>query len=381
MLSGTRIVCLSSLPLGGLTTSRHHLARILAEDNEVLFVDPPGNAARGARAAGGLHDEGGRIVRLEAPPHLPYGPLPLFLAATPWNQRTYARAVRAAVDELGWRDVVLWNASLVYPAPGVAPLLRPSVHFLHLTDSLWDYPWYRPRYERFLRRIIDTVDFTVGSSADITARLATYGRPAHHLPHGVDIDVFGRVARGEVEPHPAMADRPRPRLGFVGNVEARFDVELACALASGAGSLTVVGPRSLHPAQEDALRRAGCHLVDAVAYHEVPTWLAGFDIAVVPYRRNRLVEVSRPLKLLEYLGAGLPVVSIDIPAARELAPEVAVADSAGAFAAAVGELWARGEAQLLGPPARAARVELARPHSWRHRAAQLRALVATASGD
>src|SRR5205807_6228368 len=141
----------------------------------------------------------------------------------------------------GWRRPILWDVCLVYFTPGVAERVPPSGHVLHMTDSLWDSRWYRPEYEGFLHRIARTAHVAAASTPALAERLAGYGFEAHHLPHGVDIERFEPVARGDLTPPPALAARPRPRLGFVGNVEDRLDADVLVALAA-TGSVTLVGP-------------------------------------------------------------------------------------------------------------------------------------------
>jgi len=380
VLEGRQIVCLSSLPWHGIRTSRHHLASVLGAQNDVLFVDPPKNLLRGGRSDHGrFHDEG-VVVRVEAPPHLPYGGTVPFYVATPLNQRRYAGAVDRAVRRLGWGRPILWNSCVIYLGPRVAARIDPAVHVLHMTDSVWDYPWYRPAYEPFLRSILRSSDVVVASTPAMTERLRTYGVAAHHLGHGVDVGLFEPVARGEVRPAAPMIGRERPRLGFVGNLEDRVDPEVVKALADGPGSLTFVGPASLGASELRHFEEWGCFLEGPVPYGEVPSWLAGFDIAVVPYRRSELVRSSRPLKLLEYVAAGLPVVSTDIPAARELDPHVSVARDARDFVRLVEHFWAH-RAQLVDNVAmRLERVAVARPHSWLRRAEELSRLVDDAAG-
>lgn len=378
MAERTPVVCLSALPWEGLQTSRHHLARCLSGEREVLFVDPPTNVMRaGGRWRPSITATSEGVHRLSPPPHLPYGPTALFRATTPFNQRIYARAVAAAVRSLGWRQPVLWNANLVYLAPLVAEAVQPSVHLFHLTDSIWDYPWYRPAYEGYLTRIMATASFGVASSPALTERLAAYGKPAHHLPHGVDPARFAPAAvAGEGVPT-ALEQAERPRYGFVGNIEARLDIDLVCRLAATPGSVTLVGPVNLPRSAVDRLLAAGCAIQPQIAYRDVPAWLSGFDVGLLPYRRSELVVKSRPLKLLEYLAAGLPVVSPDIPAAVELSPHV---DTAGSDDEFIERAQQAGRRVLNGDdaPRRAERMERASRESWDERAKALNCLIETA---
>jgi glycosyltransferase involved in cell wall biosynthesis len=385
-LNDQRIVCISSIHLGFIPTSRHHLARHLARTNDVLFVDPPGNVLR--RGTGGssgsdtlvargpwgaLYAVEPRLWRLRPTPRLPYGGTLRFRLLTPINQRIFPWSVKSALTQLRWRHPILWDVAMTYLTPRMAGAIAPAAHVIHLTDDLWSYPWYRSAYDDFLRQELSTCQLAIGSTPELVERLDGFGVEAHHLPHGADLDRFGPVAEGEVEPHPSLVDAPRPRLGFVGNLEARLDLTLLEALAGGSGSLTMVGPVNISPRARERLERAGCSLVGPVPFEEVPSWLAGFDIALVPYRLTELVRRSRPLKLLDYLAAGCPVVSIDIPAARELHPHVKLAVSHANFLDAVAETWDQRNVEL-GSTARRQRRAAIAGESWTTRGAELEAL-------
>lgn len=362
-LRGRRIVCLSSIPWHApIRTSRHHLARILAEDNELLFVDPPRNLLRAGRADGGLHREPEGVLRLEPPAHLPYGGAARLAAFGPLNERRYARSVLGALSSLGWRRPLLWTTCPVPFAARLAERLEPESHLVHMTDALWHYAWYQPGLERPLRRLLATADRAAGTTPAIVERLAAYGVETHHLPHGIDADRFAPAALRQVDPPPVLAARDRPRIGFVGNIESRLDVDAVIALSRGPGSVTLLGPNQLDHATTERLRTAGAHLDGPVAYDELPRSLAAFDVAVLPYLPTPLVVQSRPLKLLEYLAAGLPVVAVDIPATRELAPHVVTVAGSDGYREAVDRLWAGRETDDAG--LRLARHERALGHGW-----------------
>lgn len=385
MLSGRRIICLSSLSWGGRPTSRHHIARELLRSNDVLFVDPPANVVRTRTAHRGrlFSDGGDAVLRFEPPPHLPFGGAVRFHISTPLNQRRYAAAVERAAVELGWRDPILWYACPVYSGAllpsRVRRTLPGAVHVLHVTDAIWHQPQYRPAYDRFFRALVEAAAVVVASTEEIAEGMRRYGADdVHVLPHGVDTDRFAAALRRTAPPPGHLSAALRPRIGFVGQLDHRLDLQTVRALAAGPGSVTLVGSSLLGAAGDHDLARAGCHLVGEVAYDELPAWLGSFDVAVLPYRDDPLVRASRPLKLLEYLAAGLPVVSVDIPAARALAPSVVLAPPGPDFAAAVARVWSDGAG--AGDDARAARAAVAAGQSWAHRAAQLSDLIAAAGG-
>src|SRR5262249_17384914 len=110
------------------------------------------------------------------------------------------------------------------------------------------------------------------------------------------------------------------------------------------------------------------HYLGRRPYEDLPAYCKGMDAALLPFAPGALTAASNPLKLREYLAAGLPVVATDIPEARALAPAIRVAASRPAFIDQV-----RAALQAPGPdPARSHAVA---SESWDAKAAQIERLL------
>lgn len=178
----------------------------------------------------------------------------------------------------------------------------------------------------------------------------------HCEPSGVE---FARFA-ADVAPHPLPAALGGPVFGYVGVVDERLDPALITALADAFphGHIVLVGPVvKIDPARLP--RRTNVHFTGGVPYDSLPSWLAGFDVALMPFARNRATEFISPTKTLEYFAAGLPVVSTGIAdVVAEFGDTAYIADGEDAFVAAA-------RAALNAEPQRLARgVEYARARTW-----------------
>jgi UDP-galactopyranose mutase len=160
----------------------------------------------------------------------------------------------------------------------------------------------------------------------------------HCFPSSVDAAHFGQ-ARPDA---PALAEPddqreiPRPRLGFFGVIDERLDRDLVGALAAArpAWHVVMVGPAvKISPAslpQADNL-----HWLGPKTYDELPAYLAGWDVCLLPFARNRATEFISPTKTLEYFAAERPVVSTPITDVAEPYGDVVyLGDTAEAFVAA-----------------------------------------------
>ena len=163
------------------------------------------------------------------------------------------------------------------------------------------------------------------------------------LPNAVDVARFANPA--EV---PAWLDElPHPRAVYVGTVEKRCDIELLTDLAT-TGDVTVVAVGPVHEtATRETLRNAGVHVAGRMAPELLPAILAGSDIGLVPHRITALTTSMDPMKVYEYLAAGLPVVSTPVLDGSRFAVGVRVVNRDEFVAAVHASLRERPSADVL----------------------------------
>jgi glycosyltransferase involved in cell wall biosynthesis len=135
---------------------------------------------------------------------------------------------------------------------------------------------------------------------------------AHAVPSSVDSAHFARARLRCAEPDD-QAGIARPRIGYAGVIDERMDLELIAAVAAArpAWQLVLLGP----VAKIDAVtlpRAANIHYLGLQPYAELPAYMAGWDVGMLPFARNDATRFISPTKTPEYLAAGLPVVSTSI---------------------------------------------------------------------
>ena len=131
----------------------------------------------------------------------------------------------------------------------------------------------------------------------------------HPFPSSVDRAHFAKARQAQADPEDQAA-LPRPRLGFYGVVDERMDLELLAALADARPdwTLVIVGPVvKIDPA--DLPQRPNIHYLGGKTYAELPAYLAGWDVALMPFAINDSTRFISPTKTPEYLAGGRPVVS------------------------------------------------------------------------
>lgn len=138
-----------------------------------------------------------------------------------------------------------------------------------------------------------------------------YGEKVMLLPSGVEFERFAQART--LAPHPLVDVLPRPRWGYVGVIDERLDYELLDELAAAPrrANVVMVGPF----AKIDAARlprKPNVHFTARLAYDALPSVLAGLDVALMPFALNESTRSISPTKTLEYLAAGVAVVSTPI---------------------------------------------------------------------
>jgi glycosyltransferase involved in cell wall biosynthesis len=192
-----------------------------------------------------------------------------------------------------------------------------------------------------------------------------------YFPHGVDVAHFG-TAREVVAIPADLACVPGPRIGFFGLIYEKLDFELLEAVARRfpESSLVMIGSVVSCPEAFSALPNV--HLLGPKPYKDLPQYVAGLDVLLLPYLADDLmIRQSGPLKLKECLATGKPTVSVDVPEVRILEPHVRVATDREAFLGHVCEALAEpADSPLVG-----ARQEAIAQDDWDHRAEQLRSYL------
>jgi len=149
------------------------------------------------------------------------------------------------------------------------------------------------------------------------------GDRAVFLDHGVDYD---RFAAATGAPHPDLASIPRPIIGFFGGIDDYVvDLALLKKVAEELPdcSLVLIGDATCPI--DDLVGLPNVHWLGFRPYEEIPSFGAGFDVALMPWLRNEWIEQCNPIKLKEYLAIGVPVVSTEFPEVRFYSDEIAVA--------------------------------------------------------
>ncbi len=359
----------------------HQIARrFAARGHRVLFVESTGLRPPSAASSQDLRRIAARLGRVAAgarevePGLFVLGPLALPGSRSPRVRRLSAWAlggqVARAARRLGLERPVLW--SFLPTALPLADRIDPRAVIYHCVDDYAGNPGVDPAHVAALEgRMLERADLVIASSPVLAERLRTRRTDVRLAANVADTALFSRAVVEALDEPEALRGQPRPRVLYVGNLAAyRIDPALLRAAldAVPGGVLVLVGASGLGdtgglPAAFRALLEDP-RVIEAGPrpHEELPAWMRHCDVAVIPFLDTAHTRGSLPLKLWEYLAAGLPVVARALPnlVGREAAG-VETAVDAAAFGAAV----ARAAAEP--PERRLARSGAAREHGWEAR--------------
>lgn len=167
----------------------------------------------------------------------------------------------------------------------------------------------------------------------------------HCFPSSVDARHFSHCAQD----HPMQSHLPRPRLGWCGVIDERVDLALVQALADARPhwQLVMVGPiAKIDPASVP--HRPNIHWLGQQSYDDLPEFISGWDVCLLPFALNEATRYISPTKTLEYMACGRPSVSTPIQDVREPYGQwVAIADTHAGFIAACDAILTRDTAQRI----------------------------------
>ncbi len=372
VLTGRDMLCFSH-DWTGDPLSKTHLMRLLAKENRVLWVNSIGYRSPSLT---NKRDLGRIVAKLKAaaepvrevePNLFVFSPLVIpawgNTALRRLNARLLRWQVRRAMRQLKFRRPINW---VFNPAAGVlAGQLNEERVIYYCVD---EYTAFKGVDTAALAAVendlIHKADLVVVSAEKLLASKRSPHAPTVLVRHGVDFDHFAKALKGDTLVPPEIANLPRPIIGYFGLIADDWvDVPLLVHTARRfpTGSLVLLGKSTM-----DVSALAGepnVHLLGRKPYADLPAYCKGFDAAVIPFPVTEVTLNANPLKAREYLAAGLPVVSTDIPEVRVL-PHCRIARSPDEF---VGEL----RAALERPGPQADISESVRDESWAARLAEV----------
>lgn len=322
-LRGRDILCFSH-DWTGDPLSKTHLMRVLSRDNRILWINalpnrmPTTSTKDMSRILNKLRSFTDPIREVE-PNIVVLNPLAIPAYGSQLivdlNRRGLIRQVKKAMRRLGFSNVV----NMVFnPAAGmIAGHLGESELIYYCVDEYTAFTGVSNGLRAIEEDLFRRSDLVVVSAERLYDSKKHLNTNTHIIRHGTDWEHFRKAVDGDLATPSDLADLPRPIIGFHGLLADWVDYELIKKVAEhfSNGSVVLIGKVAVDAEVKIKLLdgTANVHLLGRKPYADLPAYCRAFDVALNPFEINELTLAANPLKVREYLAAGLPVVSTDIP--------------------------------------------------------------------
>lgn len=328
ILHGRDIVCFSH-DWTGDPLSKTHLMRVLSKDNRILWI----NAIANRMPTTSSKDLSRIFKKLKAftepireveknifvlnPLAIPaYGNE----TVRNFNQRFLLSQVKKAMRKLQFKNPL----NIVFnPAAGLlAGKLGETELIYYCVDEYTAFTGASKGLKEIEEDLFKKSDLVIVSAEKLFESKEKFNKNTYIIRHGVDFWHFRKALSDETEIPAELRVLPHPMIGFHGLLADWVDFELIKKTAEHFknGSVVLIGKTTVDAEKKIKILDGipNVHFLGRKPYAELPAYCKGFDVALNPFAINELTLAANPLKVREYLAAGLPVVSTDIPEVRSL---------------------------------------------------------------
>ncbi len=378
VLRGRDIVCFSH-DWTGDPLSKTHLMRVLSRENRILWINAianrmPTTSGKDVRRIFKKLKSFTEPVREVEKNIFVLNPLaiPAYRSAAirNFNQKFLISQVKGAMKKLDFQKPI----NMVFnPAAGLlAGKLGEESLIYYCVDEYTAFTGASKGLKEIEEDLFRKADLVIVSAEKLLESKAKFNKKTFLIRHGVDFSHFRKALDVETKIPDEIAKLPKPIIGFHGLLADWIDYDLIAKIAAHFenGSVVLIGKTTV-----DAEKVIGkvqnlpnVHLLGRKPYADLPNYCKGFDVAINPFAINDLTLAANPLKVREYLAAGLEVVSTAIPEV-EIMNMCRIGRTPEEFISEI-------EKALENPRSKTEISEAIRAESWEARIDELRKIIA-----
>jgi glycosyltransferase involved in cell wall biosynthesis len=350
MIHGQDIICFCNDWDADPLSKKHIMTRLAGAGNRILWINSVGNrrptaSARDLRRilkklgdfAGGCKTVQ-KNISVFTPLALPFHGN----ALARWFNRLWMKMqIARACEQLDFRDPIVYT--FVPWSADMAGNLGEKMVIYHITDEFTEFSGTnKAAILDMEQRLIDKSDAVLVSAERLGEKARSRGKAGVLITHGVDVTHFRKACDAHTRIPADIAMLDKPIIGFVGLIEDWVDLRLIRVLALARPSWSFVLIGKLVAGDSEVRDLPNVHFLGRKEYQELPGYCKAFDVALLPFVINELTLAANPLKLREYLAAGLPVVASALPEAERLDGLLSIARSDAEFLQKIEDLLAAG---------------------------------------
>lgn len=240
---------------------------------------------------------------------LPEGKIYRFLLSI--NEYLIRTRIKKILNSAKIQNYIFINA-FNFHYPDITKGLNPSLIVYHCVDPMIT-PYDMKHGITSEKKIVLKSDIIICTSKALYLEKLIENRNTYFIPNATDSNLLKQVQQKQVFIHKHLNIIKKPIIGYLGSIERRINYELLeqVAISLPEYSFVMAGPIDWNfmPASLSELKNV--HIIGAINYNEVPQLINGFDVAIIPFKKDEVSSTIFPIKLFEYLGAGKPVIATD----------------------------------------------------------------------
>ncbi len=332
LLEGADIICMASANWDAeLWTNSQHIMSRLARNNRVLFVESLGLRTPTARwrdihrVLGRLSSWAHGVKPVSENLHV-YSPLVLPLYKLTWVRHLNYWHLRSSLNrharKIGFKNPILWT--FLPTSSGLVGHLGERLCIYHCVDEYGANPGVPAKVIHELERLLmSKADLVFTTSKGLYESKRPHNENTFYLPNVADYDHFHKATLEETVVPDDVSGLSGPVIGFIGAISGyKIDFELLRHIAETRPdwSIVLIGPVWPGDKREEieALQAfPQVHFLGTRSYEDLPGYLKGFDVCMIPFALNDTTMNVFPMKFHEYIATGKPIVVVDLPSVYE----------------------------------------------------------------
>ncbi|MEO7988386.1 MAG: glycosyltransferase [Chryseolinea sp.] len=303
------------------------LAKELARNNRVFYVDNPITYSEAYKAKSSdkknpshsqthlVSNTPENFISIKPSMTLPINWMSnggMYRWASQINNSILNNSLQKLISDYALKDFVFVNVFNPFYARTFSPKVKPALSVYYSVDDIRYSPYVKKHGPLLEQEIAKSYDVTLTTSRELQSILKEFSSSVYCLPNAADIALFKTALSKSLEKPEDIKNITNPIILYTGHVDWRVDIDMLTTIAKRHSdkTLLLVGPVSLKDDVIELLKSIpNIVFTGSKKLELLPAYLQHAKCAIIPFKCNTLTKSIYPLKINEYLAAGLPVVS------------------------------------------------------------------------
>ena len=361
----------------------------LSKDNSVLYINPFSSDILGAKSSGKKKGLSVRIKRklksmfsglkkINSSLHV-FSPFVIPIQGKTvfdsFNNFFLRLQIKFVFRIIGFTSPILWIENI--RAANALQWFKSVMVVYHVSDLFAkdSYSSNQKALEAKEQYVSDRSDLTICVSDELYDMKKDLWDNVHYLPHGVDFELFRDASERPIALD-VLSGIPHPVAGYFGTMTANNDIEMMVYCARTLPDVSFVFAGQITTGDYSELASLNnVYLLGRLPYNEIPQLCAAFDVCMLQWKVTDWIRHCNPLKMLEYMASGNPIVSVEINEAKKYKDIISITETKEDFCRAL--MW---EIENDNDERKKKRVEIASRHSWSSNVEKISEMIEETSG-